>query len=29
MNPGNPLGEFVTGQSDVMLGSLDIGDPAG
>jgi hypothetical protein len=29
MNPGNPLGEFVTGRSDVLLGSLDIGDPAG
>ena len=24
-----PLGEFVTGPSDVLLGSLDIGDPAG
>jgi hypothetical protein len=23
-----PLGEFVTGPSDVLLGSLDIGDPA-
>ena len=23
-----PLGEFVTGPSDVMLGTLDIGDPA-
>ena len=24
-----PLGEFVTGPSDVLLGFLDIGDPAG
>ena len=24
-----PLGEFATGPSDILLGSLDLGDPAG